>query len=55
MIEAKQNKMYLGFISWYSRMRMKWHFNSIRIDGELKTTEFLFHDVRGGIEKTHVS
>ena len=35
MIKAKQNKTYLGFISWYSRMRMKWHFKSIRIDGEI--------------------
>ena len=39
MIEAKQNKTYLGFISWYSRMRMKWHFKSIQIDGELKTKD----------------
>jgi 1-acyl-sn-glycerol-3-phosphate acyltransferase len=34
MIEARQNKRYLGFISWYSRQRMKWHFKSIQIIGE---------------------
>ena len=34
MIEARQNKLYLGFISWYSRQLMKWHFKSIRIEGK---------------------
>ena len=34
MIEARQNKIYLGFFSWYSRQLMKWHFKAIRIEGE---------------------
>jgi 1-acyl-sn-glycerol-3-phosphate acyltransferase len=36
MIEARQNKLYLGFISWYSRQLMKRHFKSIRIEGEFQ-------------------
>jgi 1-acyl-sn-glycerol-3-phosphate acyltransferase len=39
MIEAKQNKAYLNFISWYSRIRMRWHFKSIQIIGEFGKTD----------------
>jgi 1-acyl-sn-glycerol-3-phosphate acyltransferase len=39
MIEAKQNKTYLGFISWYSRKRMQWHFREIRLEGEIKSPD----------------
>ena len=39
MIEAKQNKTYLGFISWYSRKRMQWHFRQIRLEGEIKSAD----------------
>jgi 1-acyl-sn-glycerol-3-phosphate acyltransferase len=36
MIEARQNRLYLGFFSWYSRQRMKWHFKSIQMEGEFQ-------------------
>jgi len=42
MIEAGQNKLYLGFISWYSQQLMKWHFKSVRIHGTLNYPEAPF-------------
>jgi len=42
MIEGKQNKFFLSFISWYSRKLMQWHFKSIRIEGELKVPDSAF-------------
>jgi 1-acyl-sn-glycerol-3-phosphate acyltransferase len=39
MIEAKQNKLYLGFISWYSRQLMKWHFKSIVMQGDCQISD----------------
>jgi 1-acyl-sn-glycerol-3-phosphate acyltransferase len=38
MIEARQNKLYLGFFSWYSRQLMKWHFKSVQMKGEFQDT-----------------
>ena len=35
MIEARQNKVYLGFFSWYSQQLMKRHFKSVQIHGSL--------------------
>jgi 1-acyl-sn-glycerol-3-phosphate acyltransferase len=39
MIEARQNKRYLAFFSWYSRQLMRWHFKSIRMEGDSGNTD----------------
>jgi 1-acyl-sn-glycerol-3-phosphate acyltransferase len=42
MIKARQNKLYLGFFSWYSRQLMKWHFKTIHLEGEHKVSDAPF-------------
>ena len=36
MIRARYIKRYVNFISWYLQLRIKIHFKSIQIQGELK-------------------
>jgi 1-acyl-sn-glycerol-3-phosphate acyltransferase len=42
LIEAKQNRFFLAFFSWYSRLLMKWHFRTVRIEGELEERDASF-------------
>jgi len=42
LIEAKQNRFFLAFFSWYSRLLMKWHFRTVRIEGELEELDASF-------------